>query len=393
MRRVADDAAAAARAAPARRTRHEDGPPPLLRRHRLRRRLRRVWRSSPSSSSSISSTSCATSAARLHRRPRRRATRCCSRRAHLYELMPIAVLIGTIYALARLAQIVAVHDPAHRRPRPGPRALAAGQPGARVRRLHLRGRRLRRRRSASASPASCARASAAASSSDARAPGSRSIRSGPAASASYSINVGSAERGTLLRDVRIFEFDADGRLLTRTAAAAGVGRPRRHLDLQRRDADALDRGRRRVERARGEARRRCEWHSSLSPNVVAAAVLPVTTMSTARALALHRPPRRQRAGGAGAEDPVLESRPLSVRLPRDGRPGAAVRLPPRALRRRQHEGVRRHHARRQLRAPQQRLSPPRPARQLDAVDRRGDAGRASTSSLSLAAFSWLVRFR
>ena len=39
--------------------------------------------------------------------------------------------------------------------------------------------------------------------------------SGPAGERSYSINVGSAERGTLLRDVRVFEFDSDGRLVSR----------------------------------------------------------------------------------------------------------------------------------------------------------------------------------
>ena len=38
-----------------------------------------------------------------------------------YELMPIAVLIGTIYAGAAGA-VVRVHHPAHRRPGPGARA-------------------------------------------------------------------------------------------------------------------------------------------------------------------------------------------------------------------------------------------------------------------------------
>ena len=45
-------------------------------------------------------------------------------------------------------------------------------------------------------------------------------------------------------------------------------------------ADALGRRRHRADGARGAAARAREWRSSLSPNVVAAAVLPVTTMST-----------------------------------------------------------------------------------------------------------------
>ena len=47
----------------------------------------------------------------------------------------------------------------------------------------------------------------------------------------------------------------------------------------------------------------------------------------ARALSLHRPPRRQRAGRAAPADPVLEARALPLRLPGHGRPGPALRLP------------------------------------------------------------------
>src|SRR5207245_630829 len=57
------------------------------------------------------------------------------------------------------------------------------------------------------------------------------------------------------------------------------------------------------------------------------------------------------------------------------------RVPERALGRGEHEGVRRHHARRQLRAPQQRLPSPRPARQLDPLGRRRDPRRALSSAL------------
>ena len=111
----------------ARGERHEDGAPPALWRHRRRRCPSSRWRSCRCSSSSTSSTSSTTSAssgytawhAALY-------SACCELPGHFYELLPIAVLIGTIYALARLAQSSRVHDPAHRRPRAGPRAVAAG---------------------------------------------------------------------------------------------------------------------------------------------------------------------------------------------------------------------------------------------------------------------------
>ena len=74
---------------------------------------------------------------------------------------------------------------------------------------------------------------------------------------SYSINVGSAERGTLLRDVRIFEFDADGRLLSphRGAAQAEVGRDGTWT-LSDVDRHALGRAPARRRRAREEQARR-----------------------------------------------------------------------------------------------------------------------------------------
>ena len=101
----------------------------------------------------------------------------------------------------------------------------------------------------------------------------------PTGERSYSINVGSAERGTLLRDVRIFEFDGDGQLLSRTAAAqAVVARDgtwtMSDVVLTRWVGDGP------APTAREERMARSVWRSSLSPNVVAAAVLPVTTMST-----------------------------------------------------------------------------------------------------------------
>jgi lipopolysaccharide export system permease protein len=103
--------------------------------------------------------------------------------------------------------------------------------------------------------------------------------SGPDGERSYSINVGSAERGTQLRDVRIFEFDSAGRLLSRTSAEqAVVGRDGTWSLRDVRVTRWVEAGG--MTAVPEERLERSEWRSSLSPNVVAAAVLPVTTMST-----------------------------------------------------------------------------------------------------------------
>ena len=101
----------------------------------------------------------------------------------------------------------------------------------------------------------------------------------PAGERSYSIHVGSAGAGSTLRQVRIFEFDADGRLLSRTSAAeAQVHRDGRwtlsEVERTRWHDAGVDSS------AKQEKLARLDWKSTLSPKVVAAAVLPVTTMST-----------------------------------------------------------------------------------------------------------------
>jgi lipopolysaccharide export system permease protein len=198
--------------------------------------------------------------------------------AHLYELMPIAVLIGTIYALARLAQSSQYTILRTAGLGPG-RALwlLASLAFAFGAFTFVVGDYI--------SPLSERVAS------QLRAVFSGSLKldrsgawikehsSGPQGERSYSINVGSAERGTLLRDVRIFEFDADGRLLTRTAAAQAVVGRDGTWDLS--DVTVthwIEAGA--GASAREERLAHSRWHSSLSPKVVAAAVLPVTTMST-----------------------------------------------------------------------------------------------------------------
>ena len=198
---------------------------------------------------------------------------------HLYELMPIAVLIGTIYALARLAQSSQYTILRTGGLGPG-RALWLLTSLALVFGLFtfvvgdyvapFSERIASQLRAGAKGYLYLGRSGA----------WIKEHSSGPGGEKSYSINVGSAERGSVLHDVRIFEFDADGQLLSRTVGAARRGRPRRHLAPS---ADAtLTRW---VDAAASSSAReqtlpRLAWRSSLSPAVVAAAVLPVTTMST-----------------------------------------------------------------------------------------------------------------
>ncbi|MGZ5716228.1 MAG: LPS export ABC transporter permease LptG, partial [Caldimonas sp.] len=197
---------------------------------------------------------------------------------HFYELMPLAVLIGTIYALARLAQTSQYTILRTGGLGPG-RALWLLTILALVFGLitFVFGDYL--------APVSERWAS------QLRATFSGSLkleRSGawikehettPAGERSYSINVGSAEAGSTLRNVRIFEFDADGRLLVRTSAGeAKVARDGAwtlaDVAVTRWvDADAAS-------VVKEERLPTLTWKSTLSPQVVAAAVLPVTTMST-----------------------------------------------------------------------------------------------------------------
>ena len=200
---------------------------------------------------------------------------------HLYELLPIAVLIGTIYALARLAQsseytilrtgglgparalvllaslglgfavlTYAVGD--HLAPlseRYATEVQAAFKGGIRVGRT---GAWLKDH----ATTASGER--------------------------SYSINVGSATANSVLHDIRIFEFNADGRLLQRIGADSGVVQDGavwalKGVSVTRWQDDGSGAG---LVQARGERLAELAWPSSLSAGVVAAAVLPVSNMST-----------------------------------------------------------------------------------------------------------------
>ena len=187
---------------------------------------------------------------------------------HLYELLPLMVLIGAIYALARLA-----HSSQYTILRTG--GLGPGRALGLLGGLALFfaattfivGDYLA---PISENIASQVRAGFR---------GSLKLeRSGawikehadtPAGERSYSINVGSAGAGSVLRQVRIFEFDTDGRLLSRTSAAeAKVHRDGRwtlsDVVLTRWKEAGVE------STARQERLATLDWKSSLSPKVVAA---------------------------------------------------------------------------------------------------------------------------
>jgi lipopolysaccharide export system permease protein len=96
---------------------------------------------------------------------------------------------------------------------------------------------------------------------------------------SYSINVGSAGPGALLNDIRIFEFDADGRLLRRIGAASALVEPNQTWALKDVTLTRWITGASGAQ-APEQHLAAFDWPSSLSAAVVAAAVSPVSTMST-----------------------------------------------------------------------------------------------------------------
>ena len=101
----------------------------------------------------------------------------------------------------------------------------------------------------------------------------------PEGERSYFVNVGSAEGGSVLHDVRIFEFDAEGRLLRRILAAGADVAKDSSWTLRE---VAITRWLEGVDGASAPDQKLAEyvWPSTLSAAVVAAAVLPVSTMST-----------------------------------------------------------------------------------------------------------------
>lgn len=199
---------------------------------------------------------------------------------HVYELMPIAVLIGTIYALARLAS-----SSEYTILRTG--GLGPGRALTLLATLGVAFGAITFVVGDYLAPLAVEQSAVV----QARFKGGLKLgRSGawlkdrqvtPDGERSYSINVGSASGGGVLRDIRIFEFDADGRLLQRIAAVNGQVDERSVWTLSNvtitrwSDSPGSD-----LPTATERALPQLAWHSTLSSSVVAAAVLPLSTMST-----------------------------------------------------------------------------------------------------------------
>lgn len=198
---------------------------------------------------------------------------------HFYELFPIAVLIGTIFALSRMAQTS--EFTILRTSGLGPsRALLlltllglifsaiTFVVGDYVAPLAERERTLQRYALRGGVEFGAAGA------------WMKDHRSTPQGERSYSISVGSASSQGQLQAVRIFEFDPDGRLLSRTSAARAEIGPDAVWRLE--DVDLIHWPTEVAAEAQVDERHlsTLAWPSSLGRDVVAAAVLPIDTMST-----------------------------------------------------------------------------------------------------------------
>ena len=199
---------------------------------------------------------------------------------HLYELVPIAVLIGTIYALARLAQSSEYTILRTGGLGPG-RALGLLASlglmfgvftyviGDHIAPLSERQGTLLKAEFRGGINLGGAGAWL------------KDHAATPQGELHYSINVGSAPSATVLKDVRIFEFNAEGRLLRRIfAASADIDDDAlwrlNDVRISRWDATDISAD----AQVSQELRERLEWPSTLTAGVVAAALLPESNMST-----------------------------------------------------------------------------------------------------------------
>ncbi|MBV8124906.1 MAG: LPS export ABC transporter permease LptG, partial [Paucibacter sp.] len=214
---------------------------------------------------------------------------------HIYEVFPITVLIGSIYSLARMAQsseftILRTGGLSPSRALSLLATLALGfavttfvvgdylapwtEKQAEAMRTHFDGGKVSGKRGAWL----------------------KDKQTGSGGERSFSVNVKEADVNGDLRDVRIFEFNAQGRLQSRTqAAAAHVGPHGLWLlhDVQRdqwiagnNTADGTDNS---ADDSSAGAQapyivqthlQDLQWQSGLSADVISAALLPAWTMST-----------------------------------------------------------------------------------------------------------------
>ena len=106
-------------------------------------------------------------------------------------------------------------------------------------------------------------------------------RSTPQGERSYSINLAGTTADGALQGIRIFEFDAQGRMLSRLVARSGQIAEDGIWTLADTDLARWPSPSETTEAAVLETRAEAlRWPSTLSPAVVAAAVLPVATMTT-----------------------------------------------------------------------------------------------------------------
>lgn len=198
---------------------------------------------------------------------------------HLYELLPIAVLIGSIYALARMAQSSEFTILRTGGLGPG-RALAllsslgicfaaltfvVGDYVAPF--AEQRGDQLRSKFNGGLGGGGA---------------WLKDHYTGPDGERNVAVHVGSARGGELM-NIRIFEFDADGALHQRMAAARATvsGNGQWVLaDVQRTVWTATVPGGAAGSRVVDDRLPTLVWKSTLSPQVVSAAVSPLATMST-----------------------------------------------------------------------------------------------------------------
>jgi lipopolysaccharide export system permease protein len=202
---------------------------------------------------------------------------------HFYELFPIAVLIGTIYAMARLAQSSEFTILRTGGLGPGRALGLLAVPGLVFAAItFVVGDYV-----APATEREAVLMRGAARAVGGVAPGRggawlKERRNGPEGVRSISVNVASIATSGELRGIRIFEFDTDGRLRTQigaTSATVSAGGEWRLRQVQRTDWPVPDQAH---DNARLAMQNQAEltWRSTLDANVVAAALLPVQTMST-----------------------------------------------------------------------------------------------------------------
>jgi lipopolysaccharide export system permease protein len=219
-----------------------------------------------------------------------------------YELMPIAVLIGTIYSLSRMAQ--SSEFTILRTGGLGPRRalLLLASLGVAFGAVTFVIGDIVAPASERQAVLHKARVSGGVRLSGAGA-WLKERRTGPDGERSISVNVGGIGGDGQLRDVRVFEFDGGGRLLLRLAAPSarvgGDGAWILHDATETRwPTDGSDESAT-VDEQRHESLR---WATSLDTQVVAAALLPAETMTT---MALWRYSRHLSSQEQAAQRPEI----------------------------------------------------------------------------------------